>query len=130
MPASDAAGIPDDASFPSHAPGPSRRIVAQAESLVFEPGAQRAILREQVVDDLLPATVQPAREPVDEEDKGEQPEDEKPADDQPAEEKPDDDESDDDQEQQGCIWIHPSSNTVECKVPCPNDQYSGSPCNP
>ncbi len=30
----------------------------------------------------------------------------------------------------GCWWRPPNANVAECKVPCPNDQYSGDACNP
>jgi hypothetical protein len=39
-------------------------------------------------------------------------------------------EPEDDEKPQGCWWSSPSANTKECKVPCPNDQYSGSACTP
>lgn len=32
--------------------------------------------------------------------------------------------------QQGCWWQPASANQPVCKVPCPNDQYSGKECNP
>ncbi len=30
----------------------------------------------------------------------------------------------------GCWWQSPNMNQPECKVPCPNDQYSGAECKP
>ena len=30
----------------------------------------------------------------------------------------------------GCWWQPPNANQAECKVPCPNDQYSGGSCKP
>jgi len=55
---------------------------------------------------------------------------EEPEDEEPEDEKPEDGKPEDDQKQEGCWWRSASSNQTVCKVPCPNDQFSGGPCNP
>ena len=62
--ASDAATSPEDSSLQLRGVGRFRWVGGQAESLALELRAENPILLERVVDDLLLATIQPARERV------------------------------------------------------------------